>query len=68
VALVSPRAAGLLRRIQPFVGLIVVVVLAAVFSPIRDGENLFLAPRNLLNVVRFASENGIIAVGMTLVI
>ena len=28
----------------------------------------FLTSRNLLNIVRFASENGIIAIGMTLVI
>ena len=37
-------------------------------SPIRDGRIIFLDPDNLLNVVRFASENGIISVGMTLVI
>jgi ribose transport system permease protein len=58
----------LLRRLQPFIGLLVVLILAAVFSPTRDGANLFLDPRNLLNVVRFASENGVIAIGMTLVI
>ena len=34
----------------------------------RDGRNIFLDPNNLLNIVRFASENGIIAIGMTLVI
>jgi len=35
---------------------------------VRNGANVFLEPRNLLNIVRFASENGIIAIGVTLVI
>ena len=39
-------------------------------DPLSGAErrNVFLEPRNLLNIVRFASENGIIAIGMTLVI
>jgi ribose transport system permease protein len=48
--------------------LIAILVLAAILSPARNGSNVFLEPRNLLNIVRFASENGIIAIGMTLVI
>ncbi len=66
---------SLLRRFQETTlrfrsafGLLAVLILSAVFSPIRDGHILFLDPQNLLNIVRFASENGIIAVGMTLVI
>ncbi|MDQ3692292.1 MAG: ABC transporter permease [Chloroflexota bacterium] len=55
-------------RFQSLFGLIVIVILAAILSPSRDGANVFLEPRNLLNIVRFASENGIIAIGMTLVI
>lgn len=58
---------GFIRRFQSFLGLIVVVVLASVLC-VRDGENLFLDPVNLANVVRSISENGIIAIGMTLVI
>jgi len=54
--------------LQSFFGLIGVLALSIMFSPIRDDRIVFLAPGNLLNIVRFASENGIIAVGMTLVI
>src|SRR5204863_5886966 len=58
-----------LLRFQSFFGLIVIFTLSAILSPIsRDGRNVFLSPENLLNVLRFASENGIIAIGMTLVI
>lgn len=55
-------------RFQSLFGLLAILLLSALVSPIRDGEILFLDPQNLLNIVRFASENGIIAVGMTLVI
>ena len=55
-------------RFQSVFGLIIIVILAAILSPTRNGSNVFLEPRNLLNIVRFASENGIIAIGMTLVI
>ena len=63
-----PALVRFLLRFQSLFGLIAVVVLAAILSPMRDGRSVFLDPANLLNVVRFASENGIIAVGMTLVI
>src|SRR5688572_27374573 len=62
------RALDVVLRFQSVFGLIVIVVLAAALSPVRDGSNVFLEPRNLLNIVRFASENGIIAIGVTLVI
>ena len=62
------RAGRGLLRLQSLFGLIAILILAAILSPVRDGTNVFLAPDNLLNIVRFASENGIIAVGMTLVI
>lgn len=55
-------------RFQSYFGLIAILVLSTLVSPIRDGRNIFLDPNNLLNIVRFASENGIIAIGMTLVI
>jgi ribose transport system permease protein len=55
------------RKFQSVFGLILVVVLASILS-VRDGENLFLDATNLANVVRSISENGIIAIGMTLVI
>jgi len=34
----------------------------------RNGRNLFLSPVNIANVIRSVSENGIMAIGMTLVI
>lgn len=55
-------------RFQSYLVLLLIVIIAAIMSPERQGENVFLGSSNLLNVVRFASENGIIAIGMTLVI
>lgn len=55
-------------RFQSVFGLMAILLISALVSPIRDGHIVFLDPENLLNIVRFASENGIIAVGMTLVI
>ena len=57
-----------LLRFQSFFGLIALFTVAIIQSPIRDGQNVFLQPSNQLNILRFASENGIIAIGMTLVI
>jgi ribose transport system permease protein len=58
----------LLLRFQSYFGLIVIFVVAALISPERNGQNVFLDSRNLLNIVRFSAENGIIAIGMTLII
>jgi ribose transport system permease protein len=57
-----------LFRFQSFFGLIAIFVLAVIFSPIRNNANIFLRPNNLVNVLLFASETGILAIGMTLVI
>ncbi len=57
-----------LFRFQSYFGLLIIFLLAVAFSPVRNGTNLFLSERNLLNVLTFASEIGILAVGMTLVI
>jgi len=63
------QSGNFILRFQSYFGLIVIIALSALFSPTRDGgTNIFLMPPNLLNIVRFASENGIIAIGMTLVI
>ncbi|HLU35040.1 MAG TPA: ABC transporter permease [Thermomicrobiales bacterium] len=61
-------ALDLLIRFQSYFVLLLILILAAILSPERNGENVFLDSRNLLNIIRFASENGIIAIGMTLVI
>lgn len=57
----------ILSRFQSLFGLVAVFVVAS-FICVRGDENLFLNPRNLANVIRSISENGIIAIGMTLVI
>jgi ribose transport system permease protein len=62
------RAISFSLRFQSAFGLLAILALSAILSPVRDGHVVFLDPQNLLNIVRFASENGIIAVGMTLVI
>ena len=71
----STQTSGRLRdlghfalRHQGWLILLILVFLAAVASPQRDGSIVFLQPANLLNIVRFASVNGIIAIGMTMVI
>jgi ribose transport system permease protein len=70
-ALDGPRArqvVGTVFRFQFLFGLIIVIVLAIVFSPVRDDSLIFLSQRNLSNVARDVSETGILAVGMLLVI
>ncbi len=57
-----------LFRFQSYFGLIIVFVMAIIISPVRNDANLFLKPNNLLNIVLYASETGVLAVGMTLVI
>lgn len=67
-----PTAAGVwsfVSRFQSYFGLLAILLVSTLLSPTRaDGQNVFLDPGNLLNIARFASENGIIAIGMTLVI
>ncbi|TXK84960.1 ABC transporter permease [Paenibacillus sp. N3.4] len=61
------RILSTIIRFQSLFGLALVFAVASIICT-RDGENLFLAPTNLANVVRSISENGIMAIGMTLVI
>ena len=56
-----------LKQFQSYIGLIIIIIVAS-FVCVKDGENLFLDINNIMNVLRAISENGIIAVGMTLVI
>jgi ribose transport system permease protein len=62
------RAVAFVFRFQSFFGLIIVIVLAIIFSPTRNGNNLFLSQRNLSNVARDVAETGVLAVGQILVI
>src|SRR5215207_9692346 len=58
----------LLFQFQSFFGLFIVIVLAIAFSPVRDGNNIFMSQRNISNVTRDVAEVGILAVGQILVI
>src|SRR6202045_2676284 len=55
-------------RFQSLIGLVLVAIGGVIFSPVRHGSILFLAPDNIANIVRAISETGIISVGMTFVI
>ena len=55
-------------RFQSVIGLVLVIAGGIVFSPVRHGQLLFLAPDNIANIVRAISETGIISLGMTFVI
>lgn len=56
-------------RLQSVIGLILVIILAVIFSPrAGDGSIIFLDPGNLTDVLRQQAEIGIIAAAMTLVI
>jgi ribose transport system permease protein len=55
-------------RFQSLIGLVLVVIGGVIFSPVRHGHILFLAPDNVANIIRAISETGIISVGMTFVI
>lgn len=58
---------GSVKKVQSVFGLIILLIIASVVC-VKNGKNLFLDWRNIMNVLRAVSENGIIAVGMTLVI
>jgi ribose transport system permease protein len=62
------QVVGTVFRFQFLFGLIIVIALAILFSPVRDESLIFLSQRNLSNVARDVSETGILAVGMLLVI
>src|ERR1700676_1436741 len=58
-----------LLRTKLFWGLGVLYLMGIALSPVnRKGINIFLSPGNQADVLRQVSNNGIIAVGMTLVI
>jgi ribose transport system permease protein len=57
------------RHGQPFIGLLLIVIIGAIISPpASDGSNVFLSLGNLTDVLLQNSEIGIIALGMTFVI
>jgi ribose transport system permease protein len=72
VSSLSSRASvgNFVLRFQGYFGLLAILLVSTLLSPhsAADNHNIFLDTDNLLNIARFASENGIIAIGMTLVI
>ena len=72
----GPGGTGLLRLLARFLlrtklywGLIALLAVGILSSPVNSrGINIFLNPGNLADVLRQVSNNGIVAVGMTLVI
>ena len=57
----------LLKQFQSYIALIAIFIIASLIC-VKNGRNLFLDVRNLMNVLRAVSENGIIAIGMTIII
>ena len=61
------RAKAVLKQMQSVIALVIIFVVASIIC-VKDGKNTFLDIRNLMNVLRAVSENGIIAIGMTLIL
>lgn len=57
-----------LARYRSALGLVAVLILAIIFSPVRGGRLIFLDIGNLTDILRQVSEKGILAVGMTAVV
>jgi ribose transport system permease protein len=62
------RPLEILLQFQGYFGLIIVLIIGIIFSPVRNGTNLFIDVNNQMNILRYVAETGIIAIGMTLVI
>ncbi len=66
---IAPKAWANLRKLRSVAGLIGIVIVAILISPIaHDGSNIFLQPGNLTDILRQVSIIGIIALPMTYVI
>ena len=58
---------GMVKQMQSIIALIAIFVVASIIC-VKNGKNTFLDVRNLMNVLRAVSENGIIAIGMTMIL
>ena len=58
---------AMIKQMQSVIALVIIFVVASTIC-IKDGRNNFLDIRNLMNVLRAVSENGIIAIGMTIIL
>ncbi len=63
-----PRRARRWSALTAWLGLVAVLMLALVTSPVRNGRLVFLGIGNLTDILRQVSEKGILAAGMTPVI
>jgi len=54
-------------KFQSYIALIAIFLIGSIIC-VKNGRNLFLSVTNLMNVLRAVSENGIIAIGMTMII
>lgn len=54
-------------QFQSYIALIAIFVIGSVIC-VKNDRNLFLDMRNMMNILRAVSENGIIAIGMTMII
>ncbi len=57
-----------LKQFQSYIALIAIFVVASAICVNAKGRNTFLDINNFMNVLRAVSENGIIAIGMTMII
>lgn len=58
---------ALLKQMQSVIALVIIFVVASLIN-FKDGKNVFLDIRNIMNVLRAVSETGIIAIGMTMIL
>lgn len=65
--MVTEQTKLVLKKMQSVIALILIFLIASVIC-VQDGENVFLDSRNMMNVLRAVSENGIIAIGMTMIL
>ena len=61
------KTKAMLKQMQSIIALVIIFAIASIIC-VKDGKNNFLDIRNLMNVLRAVSENGIIAIGMTLIL
>lgn len=56
-----------LKKMQSVIALVIIFIVATIVN-FRDGQNVFLDIRNIMNILRAVSETGIIAIGMTMIL
>ncbi len=61
------KTKAFIKQMQSVIALVAIFVVAS-FICVKDGKNRFLDIRNMMNVLRAVSENGIIAIGMTMIL